>query len=105
MVTSKTGSKKLTKLVYMAIFSALSSSQLCYADAQAASNTDTPANFEAIKVIKYSKSMKVRGYEISDGIYMGQAKVAGKYGFGFVVDRKSFAWGINNKGISIQKRF
>lgn len=105
MVTSKTANKTLTKLVTVVIFSALCSSQLCYADRQTAADNDKFSGFDALKVIKYSKSMKVRGYEISEGIYMGQAKVGGKYGFGFVVDRKVFAWGINNKGISIQKRF
>jgi hypothetical protein len=60
---------------------------------------------KTIQSIKFSKDLKVRGIKLSEGIYMGQAKVAGKYGFGVVVDRKSYFWGINHRGISISKRF
>lgn len=58
-----------------------------------------------LKKIEFSKNLKIRGFQLSNGVYMGQAKVAGKYGFGVVVDRKSYFWGINNRGISISKRF
>ena len=60
---------------------------------------------KSVKVIKFSKGMKVRGFQVRDGVYMGQAKIAGKYGLGIVVDRKSYSWGINNRGIAIQKSF
>lgn len=60
---------------------------------------------KSIKAFEFSKSLKVRGFEVSDGVYMGQAKVGGKYGFGVVVDRKNFSWGVNNRGLSISKRF
>ena len=59
----------------------------------------------SIKVINFSSSLKVRGLEISKGIYLGQAKIAGKYGPGFVVKQKSFSWGFNHRGLSINKRF
>lgn len=109
MVTSKIGKKTPGKLANRALFSALLisliSSPLCYADQQDTADQKKSVNFELLKVIEYSKSMKVRGYQVANGVYMGQVKVAGKYGFGLVADRKTFAWGINNKGISIQKRF
>jgi hypothetical protein len=60
---------------------------------------------KSIKVMKFSKNLKVRGFQISEGVYFGQAKVAGKYGLGFVVDKKVYSWGVNNRGISIAKRF
>ena len=58
-----------------------------------------------IKVINFGSSLKVRGLEISKGIYLGQAKVAGKYGPGFVVKQKSSSWGFHHRGLSINKRF
>jgi hypothetical protein len=63
------------------------------------------SNTRTIKVINFSNNLKVRGLEISKGVYMGQAKVAGKYGPGFVVKQKSFSWGFNHRGLSINKRF
>ncbi|MBL4827027.1 MAG: hypothetical protein JKY66_04825 [Spongiibacteraceae bacterium] len=58
-----------------------------------------------LKDIEFSKNLKIRGIKLVQGVYMGQAKVGGKYGFGVVVDRKSYSWGINNRGVSISKRF
>ena len=54
---------------------------------------------------RYSSTMKLRGFEISPGVLFGQAKVAGQYGLGFVINKKTFAWGINNRGMAIERRF
>lgn len=82
--------------VFIAVF--------CSQTAQA-NDTLTLKNVETLKIIEFSKTLKVRGIELSKGIYLGHAKVAGKYGFGVVVDNKSYSWGINNRGISILKTF
>ena len=58
-----------------------------------------------VKFFEFSKRLKVRGFQLSDNVYMGQAKVAGRYGVGFVVDAKTYSWGINHHGIAILKRF
>ena len=60
---------------------------------------------KSLKVVEYTKSLKVTGFKLAEGVYMGHAKVGGKYGLGVVVKRKTFSWGINNRGISIMKRF
>lgn len=62
-------------------------------------------NTSSIKAINFGNNLKVRGLEISKGIYLGQAKIAGKSGPGFVVKQKGFSWGINHRGLSINKRF
>lgn len=67
-----------------------------------AGSLDFTSNIEAKK---FSKDFKVRGWQITNGIYMGHAKIAGRYGIGIVIDKKSYSWGINNRGIAIQKRF
>ena len=59
----------------------------------------------SIAIMEYDNSLKVRGFKASSNVYVGQSKVAGQYGVGFVVEQKSFAWGLNNRGISIVKRF
>jgi hypothetical protein len=64
--------------------------------------TQLPGKLENIK---YSKDFKIRGWEVSKGVYWGQAKIAGKYGVGLVIDRKSYSWGINNRGVGFLKRF
>lgn len=54
---------------------------------------------------KADKTMRVRGWEIHDNIYFGQAKIGKKWGVGLVVDRGSHYYGLNNRGISFLKKF
>lgn len=54
---------------------------------------------------KADKGMRVRGWEIRDNIYFGQAKVGKKWGLGLVVDRGTHYYGINNRGVSFLKKF
>jgi hypothetical protein len=54
---------------------------------------------------KYSRDFKIRGWKVAEGVYWGQAKIAGEYGVGLVVDRKGYSWGVNNRGIGFFKRF
>lgn len=58
-----------------------------------------------LEYVKYSKDFKIRGWKVGKGIYWGQAKIAGDYGVGIVVERKGYSWGINNRGIGFLKRF
>ena len=96
--------KSLLQFALMSLLSAVVSSQAAQA------GEPTEASYEGtiagdIKVLEFSKNLKIRGWQLSEGIYMGQAKVAGNYGLGLVIDSKSYSWGINNRGISILKRF
>ncbi len=92
--------KQTSLLALISLFSAVLSSQT----AQATEEIKLKY-LDSIKVMEFSKDMKLRGFQLGQGVYMGQAKIAGKYGFGVVVDRKSYSWGINNRGIAIQKSF
>jgi hypothetical protein len=92
--------KQLGKLLLISMLGAVTASNA----AEAAEDPDVK-QFKSVKVLQFSDKLKIRGFEIADSVYMGQAKVAGKYGFGFVVDRKSYAWGISNRGVSIHKSF
>ena len=54
---------------------------------------------------KLSKGFKVRGWEVARKVYLGQAKIAKKWGFGVVVERGNTVYGMNHRGIQVLKRF
>lgn len=54
---------------------------------------------------KADKTMRIRGWEIGQNIYFGQAKIGKKWGVGLVVDRGGHYYGLNNHGISYLKKF
>ena len=54
---------------------------------------------------KYSKHFKVKGWRISDDLYMGGVKVDGEYGPGIVIDKGGWVWGFNHERIKFQLRF
>jgi hypothetical protein len=54
---------------------------------------------------KFSKRFKIKGWRISDGLYIGGVKAAGDYGPGVVLDKGSYAWGFNHQGVEFQLRF
>ncbi|HJN51636.1 MAG: hypothetical protein QGI68_00390 [Pseudomonadales bacterium] len=53
---------------------------------------------------RMSKGLKVRGWQLGDGVYFGQAKVGKKWGVGVIVDRGQYVYGINNRGIQLLRR-
>ena len=50
---------------------------------------------------KYSKTLKIKGWQVSEGVYFGSAKIAGKYGPGFIIDREGYSWGFNHRGVQL----
>ena len=48
---------------------------------------------------KFTRKLRVNGWLIGDSAYVGQTKVADKWGFGFVVDRGATKYGLNNRGM------
>ena len=48
---------------------------------------------------KFTRKLRVNGWLIGDSAYVGQTKVADKWGFGFVVDRGTTKYGLNNRGM------
>lgn len=59
------------------------------------------------KLIRYSidNNLKVRGWKLSPEIYFGNAKVNGEWGFGLLVDKGEYAYGLNNTQASFLWRF
>ena len=54
---------------------------------------------------KLSRDLRLRGWEVGNGIYFGQAKVGKKWGLGFVFENGDVVYGLNNRGIQVMKRF
>lgn len=54
---------------------------------------------------KLSSDFRIRGWEIADSLYFGQAKVGNKWGLGMVFQSGDTAYGINHRGIQVMKRF
>lgn len=54
---------------------------------------------------KLSSDFRIRGWEVADSLYLGQAKVGDKWGFGMVFQKGNTAYGINHRGIQMMKRF
>lgn len=63
------------------------------------------STFKYTKNISFGKNIKSRGIQLSEQIFLARIKTAGKYRPGIVLDRKTYAWGLSNRGISIHKRF
>jgi len=55
--------------------------------------------------IKATGELRIRGWEIRDNVYFGQTKVGGRWGPGILIERDSYVYGINHRGIQILKRF
>lgn len=49
--------------------------------------------------------VKVRGWEIADQVYFGQARVADKWGLGLVFEDGNTVYGVNHRGVQWMKRF
>lgn len=94
-----------TCLLPFILMSMIGAALTCRADESKDENKAEYSETGPVKYFKFSKRLKVRGFEVGNHVYMGQAKVAGRYGFGFVVDAKSYSWGINHHGIAFSKRF
>ena len=54
---------------------------------------------------KYSNDFRIKGIEIRDNVYFGEAKVAGEKGPGIIIEKGDLTWGFNHKGAEIQLRF
>lgn len=54
---------------------------------------------------RFSDDLRVKGVEIGDRIYFGEARVAGERGIGFVMKRGDFYWGVNYRGAELLFRF
>lgn len=54
---------------------------------------------------KIDSEFKVRGWKMSPNLYLGQAKIGGEWGLGFLIDEGRYAYGLNNERVSFIMRF
>jgi hypothetical protein len=54
---------------------------------------------------RMGKDLRIRGWRISNHLYVGQAKVAKKWGLGLVYEVNNTVYGLNHRGLQIMKRF
>lgn len=54
---------------------------------------------------KYTDDFRIKGVRIGDGVYFGEAKIAGEKGPGIVVERGDLYWGFNHRGAEVLYRF
>lgn len=54
-----------------------------------------------LKRVKVDKSMRVRGWEMQDNLYLGQTSIGKEWGVGLIKTQGNFAYGLNNKGVGM----
>jgi len=54
---------------------------------------------------KYSRDFKIKGWQVYENIYFGQAKIAGENGPGLVVEKEGYSWGFNHRGAELLIKF
>jgi len=60
---------------------------------------------DALVAFRADSSLRVRGWKLGSEVYFGQARVGDRWGLGFVIDKSDYAYGLNNRGISIVRKF
>ncbi|XOV86705.1 MAG: hypothetical protein ACFHX7_17255 [Pseudomonadota bacterium] len=76
---------------------------LNYSGASAASGVQYEFVAEGLKRTRLA-AVPVRGWQVADRAYFGQAKVGDKWGLGFVFERGDTVYGVNHRGIEVRKR-
>ncbi|MEP5762998.1 MAG: hypothetical protein ABJ308_00320 [Halieaceae bacterium] len=54
---------------------------------------------------RYSKKFKIKGIEVSEQVYFGEARVAGRKGPGFTFEGQGYSWGFNHRGAELLIKF
>jgi hypothetical protein len=78
---------------------------ICHAESVARKEAGLTDDFSGLKRLKVDADFQVRGWQLADDFYIGQTKIAGKWGVGLLVDRGNYAYGFNNEQVSFLKRF
>lgn len=53
------------------------------------------------KQVKADKSIRVRGWEVKDRLYIGQTRVGEDWGVGMMYTKGNFAYGLNNDSVGL----
>ena len=87
--------------------SAIAQDDLAYLDSSTVNSPSYMKTFKntSFESIRYSKSFRMKGWKVSNDIYVGGAKIAGEYGPGVIIDKGSYVWGFNHQGVEFQLRF
>ena len=54
---------------------------------------------------RFSDNLRVRGWQVAQNLYFGQAKVADKWGIGLLLKKDSIVYGVNHRGLQITRQF
>ena len=65
-------------------------------------HADDPLN---IVQIKADRTLRIRGWQLREDVFFGQAKVANQWGVGLLINKRTYQYGINNRGIAFLKKF
>ena len=64
--------------------------------------TSYPLNIVRIKA---NRTLRIRGWQLKENVFFGQAKVANQWGIGLLINKRTYQYGINNRGIAFLKKF
>ena len=78
---------------------------ICHAGAVVNNDANQLDDASVLKRVKIDANFQVRGWKLSEDFYIGQTKIAGKWGVGLLVDKGNYAYGFNNEQVSFVKRF
>lgn len=78
---------------------------LCHAGAIGSKDASYSEDNSGLKRVKIDTDFQVRGWKLAEDFYIGQTKIAGKWGVGLLVDKGNYAYGFNNEQVSFVKRF
>jgi hypothetical protein len=51
--------------------------------------------------VKFSDDLRIKGWQVGDGVYFGSAKIAGENGPGLIFEQEGYSWGFNHQGIAL----
>ena len=105
-VSLYSNSRKYTAYLFLPILLALS--LLIHTQCQAADSLDTKIkekSYAGIYKHKLNGTFSVRGWRLSSHVYFGQTKTFGNTGYGLLIDKGDYAYGLINQKISFLKSF
>lgn len=75
------------------------------ADSRKNDFTSLESGYAGIYKHKINSNFSVRGWRLTPNIYFGQTKAPGNTGYGLLVDKGDYAYGLIDQQISILKSF
>lgn len=72
------------------------------ADVRFEFDSSLPAGIERKRFLN---DIRVRGWQVADRVYFGQARVGDEWGVGFVFENGNTVYGLNNRGIQVTRQF